>query len=349
MRPLLIVAALCSVALATVGTFPYPPVSTAHHHRPAPKPTSVPTPTPSPAPTPTASPSPTTAPPTYAGCPVFTANDPAYNANIGAASPDPLSSAYIAGLGSNSSWSNDEIETLNTADASTPIVSVGSKKPYHVMPPEPWLPSFKIEPVSDAHSFVLDKATCHVYELYQTTYANGALSAYSGGDWDLTKPFVVSTPPASGPNATRTSMFAGAVKYPELAAGQINHALLLIVPYNMASQWGFGSPAAGTDGIVYEGPGPLPMPYGAKLRLRADYPTAGLGPQALTVVRTLQTYGAIVSDTGCCYKLIFMHDPATLDAFDFSQLDALKPKPTDWTVVTLPAVQCYPGHPGCVP
>ncbi|HEY1656179.1 MAG TPA: hypothetical protein VGF86_13820 [Candidatus Tumulicola sp.] len=299
---------------------------------------------PSPSPHPSATATQPGSGPTYDGCPVFPASDSAYNANIANAPVDSNSGSYIAGLGSNASWSNDTIEYLNTANNSTPVLGVSSKEPWHSMPPEPWLSSFRIEQVSDAHSFVLQKDSCHIYELYETTYSNGKLSAYSGGDWNLTKPYVVRNPGSSGPNATGTSMFAGAVKYPELASGAVNHALLLIVPYDMLAQWQFVSPATSTDGIPYKGPGPMAMPYGAKLRLRADFPITGFGTQAKAVVKALQTYGAIVSDTGCCYKLTYMHDLASSDAFNFSDLNQIKPRPSDWAVIHLPAVQRVPGH-----
>jgi hypothetical protein len=310
-------------------------------HYPSPKPS--PSNSPSPHPSPTATTQPGSGP-TYDGCPVFPAGDPAFNANVANAAVDPNSASYIAGLGSNTSWSNDTIEYLNTANNSTPVLTVSPKEPWHSMPNEPWLSSFLIEQSGDAHSFVLQKDSCHIYELYSTTYSNGALSAYSGGDWNLTKPYVVRNPGSSGPNATGTSMFAGAVKYAELASGSVNHAVLLIVPYNMLAEWQFVSPATSTDAIPYQGPGPMAMPYGAKLRLRADFPTTGFGTQAKAVVQALQTYGAIVSDTGCCYKLTYMHDLTTPDAFNFGDLDQIKPRPTDWVVTQLPAIQRVPGH-----
>lgn len=210
---------------------------------------------------------------------------------------------------------------------------------WHQEAPEPWLPSYKIEPVSDAHSFVLDTSTCHIYELYNTKYSSGTLSAYSGGNWNLGEAFVPNPPGVSSAVAAGDSMFAGAVKYEELASGQVKHALFLIAPYHMLAQWNYVRPASSTDGITYEGPGPLPLPYGAKLRLRSNYPETGLGSQALAVVHALKTYGAILSDTGCCYKFIYMNDLSTANAFDYADLDKLNTiKPTDWQVVKLPSI-----------
>jgi hypothetical protein len=276
---------------------------------------------------------------------VFRAGDSAYNRNIAGAPLDPQSAKYIASLGSNSSWNDDDVEYLNTANASTPVLPVVSKVPWHTMPPEPWLASFIIENLSDAHSFVIDTSACHIYELYSTTYASGTLSAYSGGDWNLKKKFVPNAPGVCSAVASGISRFAGSVKYSELASGSVNHAIFLLVPYNMLAQWSFVRPASDTDQIPYKGPGPVQMPYGAKLRLRSDYPESNLGSQALAVVHALKTYGAIVGDTACCYGLAYMHDLATPDAFDFSDLNKLHAiKPADWQVVKLPQILQVPGH-----
>jgi hypothetical protein len=278
--------------------------------------------------------------PTYDGCPVFPPGDSAYNQNISTTAVDPNSSSYIKSLGSNSSWSNDTSEYLNTATGSTPLLSVHPDVSYHIEPSEPWISSYKIEPFSDAHSFVLDTATCHIYELYDTKYLGSALSAYSGGNWNLRDAFAPYPAGQATAVASGDSMFAGAVKYSELASGSVKHALFLIVPYNMLAEYNFVRPASSTDAIPYKGPGPLPMPYGAKLRLVSNYPTTGLGTQALAVVRALQTYGAIVSDTGCCYKFVYMNDLSTANAFNYQDLNKLNAiKPYDWQVVQLPTVQ----------
>lgn len=281
--------------------------------------------------------------PTYDGCPVFTSTDKYYNKDISGAPLDPNSAKYIQSLGQNQSWDFDSGEYLNTATNQTPVLPVHQDVPWHSEPPEPWLPSYLIEYGSDAHSFVLNTSSCKIYELYATVYSNGSLTAYSGGHWNLRKNYVPYPPGQSTAVASGDSMFAGSVKYTELANGEIDHALFLIAPYNMLSEWSFVRPAASTDAIQYEGPGPMPMPYGAKLRLRADYPESGLGTQSLAVVHALKTYGAIVSDTGCCYKLVFMNDLSTPNNFNWNDLNSLRSiKTTDWGVVKLSRVMQVP-------
>ncbi|HKU80806.1 MAG TPA: hypothetical protein VJP76_01455, partial [Candidatus Tumulicola sp.] len=281
--------------------------------------------------------------PAYDGCPIFPPGDPAYNRDLSNAPVAPDSNRYAQSLGTNRSWDDDRIEYINVADGGA-LVPVASKVRWHSMPPQPWQPSYRIEPVADAHSFVLDTATCHLYELYQTTY-DGRLSAYSGGNWDLRRPFVPNPPGRSSAVASGISMFAGAIKYRELLAGRIDHALFLIVPYGMLAQWSFVRPASSTDGQPYRGSGDYALPYGARLRLRPDFPENGAGPQARAVFRALKTYGAIVGDTGCCYKLVYMNDPLGADAFDDRDLAAVHAiGPSDWQVLALPGVLRVPGH-----
>lgn len=285
----------------------------------------------------------TAAGPTYDGCPVFPPGDAAYNRDISRAPIAADSQLYVRSLGTNNSWDDDRIEYLNVAHGG-PLVPVASKVRWHSMPPQPWQPSFRIEPVADAHSFVLDTATCHLYELYQTSY-DGRLSAYSGGNWDLRRPFVPNPPGQSSAVASGISMFAGAVKYRELASGRVDHALFLIVPYGTLAQWSFVRPASSTDGQPYRGSGSYQLPYGTRLRLRADFPETGAGPQARAVFRALKTYGAIVGDTGCCYKLVYMNDPSASDAFDDGDLAAVHAiGPLDWQVLPLSDVGRVPGH-----
>jgi hypothetical protein len=281
--------------------------------------------------------------PTYDGCPVFPRSSGAYNEDISRKPIDPNSSAYIASLrGFTTGWDNDTSEYLNTADDLTPVLPVQQQVRYHSMAPEPWLPSFMIERESDAHSFVLDVSSCHIYELYNTVYAlsTNRLGAYSGGNWNLRTPYVAQPPDHPSAVASGISMFAGAVKYSELASGHVTHALFLIAPQHSLSQWNFVQPASDTGQIPYTGTGSVQLPYGAKLRLRLDYPTADLGPQALAVVRALKQYGAIVADTGGAWKFVYMNDPLTLNAFDYEDLAKLNAiRPTDWVVPRLPTVQ----------
>jgi hypothetical protein len=284
----------------------------------------------------------------YDGCPVFARHNYAYNGDLSNRPVDPNSAAYIASLADfTTGWDNDTAEYLNTADSSTQVMRVVQQVWFHRMPAQPWQPGFRIEDKPDAHSFVLDTSSCHIYELYNTHYFGGiTLSAYSGGNWALNGPYIINTSGEPTAVASGLSMFAGAVKWTELASGRITHTLFLIAPNNSLSQWNYVQPASDTGQIPYRGRAPMQLPYGAKLRLRANFPTTGLGPQALTVVAALQRYGAIIGDTGGAWKFVYMNDLRYANAFDFFELDALRIAPGDWQVVKLPPVRTIPHRDG---
>ncbi|HET9029940.1 MAG TPA: LamG domain-containing protein [Candidatus Aquilonibacter sp.] len=341
------VAAHYAAAITTATPTPAPtatPTAT-----PTAKPTVAPTPTPTVAPTATPLPA-TIAGATYAGCPVFTAGD-YYNNNISSASIDPNSAAYIKAVYSTGDtggfYASTGVEKVNLASASTPLYTVKQQVSYHSFPVAyPWLSSYFIEPLSDKHSMVVQNASCHLYEAYGTTFSNNVLSAYSGANWDLTKPFAPL--PAGQPSAMASglSLFAGAVKWEDYQSGTIRHALNWGGVAHTVAQYKFVLPASDTDQLAFNG-GSLPqLPYGAHLRLKASFSTAGWGPEATAVAQAMKTYGIYLADTGSSGNaLYFTNAPDGSNPWNGSDLSALgKIHITDFDVLTLPPVQTVPGH-----
>jgi len=117
--------------------------------------------------------------------------------------------------------------------------------------------------------------------------------------WDMTRVY-----PPSGRGEQCTS--ADAAGYPiapllftadEVAAGSIDHAIRFILPNARIRSGVYVHPAThGTRST--SGPGEAP-PYGARLRLRADYPLDRLpNAGARVVARAMQRYGILLSDGG---------------------------------------------------
>lgn len=247
---------------------------------------------------------------TFAGCPIFTAGG-WYNKPVAGAPTDPNSAAYINGAVAAGATSGLEMyfpssEYVNIATSSTPRLAVHQKVSYHQFPvPYPWASNFKIEPAGDGHAMVLDTATCHLYESYGTAYtaSTNTLAAYSGADWDLSKPFAQL--PAGQPSAMAAglSIFAGMVKWEEVQTGTIHHALNIAIPAGTACYRCYTAPASASESYTYKGSSAYQIPYGGHLRLKASFNVSGLGPQAQVVARALQTYGAYMADTGCCMEL----------------------------------------------
>lgn len=339
---------------ATTGsggvTSPSTPAPTA-----APVQTAAPTAAPAKTAAPTAAPVPTTAPSsgnvaTYQGCPVFTAGD-YYNAPVSSSALDPNSANYINGAvaagDTGTFYASTGYEKVNVASSSTPMMTVQPKVSYHSFPAQyPWQSGYYIEGLSDGHGMVVQTSSCHLYESYNTSFSGGVLSAYSGANWDLTKPFVPMAAGSPSAMASGLSIFAGMVKWEDYQSGAIRHALNFAAPAGSVAQWKFVRPASDTDGLAFKGSSSYQLPYGAHLRLKASVSTAGWGPESAMVANALKTYGMYLADTGSSDNaLYFANSSSGTNPWSSSDLSSLsKLHLSDFEVVTLPTVQTVPGH-----
>jgi serine/threonine-protein kinase len=82
----------------------------------------------------------------------------------------------------------------------------------------------------------------------------------------------------------------------EIREGVIPHAIRFILPNRLMRERTYVRPATHSTGAT-TGPSDAP-PYGARLRLRADYDMSGLEPAAQVVAEALRDYGMILSDGG---------------------------------------------------
>jgi hypothetical protein len=356
------------------GLTPNAPLDTStykHHGKPAPtasptaapsasaspKATATPVTSATPTPAPVVTPVPTAAPIAstgnvahYQGCPVFTAGD-YYNAPISSASLDPNSANYITSQYSAGNtygfYASTGYEKVNQANNSTPLLTVKQKVSYHTFPvPYPWQSGYYIEPLNDAHAMVVQTQSCHLYEAYSTSYSSGVLSAYSGANWDMTKGFVPLPGGSPSAMASGLSIFAGMVKWEDYQSGAIDHALNWAAPAGTVAAWKYVRPASDTDGLAFKGTSAYQLPYGAHLRLKASFSTAGMGPEATMVINAMKTYGIYLADTGSSSNALYFADDANgTNPWNSSDLSALsKIHITDFDVVTLPAIQTVPGH-----
>lgn len=286
---------------------------------------------------------------TFHGCPVFTAGD-YYNANVQSATVDPNSVAYISSMQSAGDtggfYASTSVQRVNLATSATPLLTVHPQVSYHTFPtPYPWTSAFYISSLNDRHAMVVQTNSCHVYEAYHTSLSTGLLSAYSGANWDLTKAFVPMQAGSPSAMASGLPFFAGMVKWEDYQSGSINHALNWAAIAHTVAQYKFVRPASDTDWLTFSGNG-LQLPYGAHLRLKASFGTAGWGPQATMVANAMKTYGIYLADTGSSGNgLYFANGSDGSNPWNTSDLSALgKIHISDFDVLTLPAVQNVPGH-----
>jgi hypothetical protein len=149
-----------------------------------------------------------------------------------------------------------------------------------------------VEGGGDRHVILYDPARCRAYELYAAyPQAGGAWRAGSGAVYDLRanrlRPAGWTSADAAG-----LPILAGLVRYAEVAAGHVDHAIRVTVPRTRAAYvWPARHQASSaTD--------PALPPMGLRLRLKATVDVSRLPAQARVVARAMQRYGVIVADNG---------------------------------------------------
>jgi hypothetical protein len=242
-------------------------------------------------------------------------------------------------------WIADEpVRFVNLADAATPLRRVRQKVAYHHFDAlYPWDDRFRIEPLSDAHAIVVRTDTCELYETYDTSYSDGILSAYSGAHWDLRRPFLPLAPGTPSAMASGLPMYAGMIRWEEVAAGSIHHALNWAAPAGTVAQWGFVRPGSDTDHLRFKGESAYQLPYGARLRLRASFDTSHFGRQSAAIARAMKTYGIVLADTARTnelYNALALDGSNHWDASDLAALSTIRI--SDFEVLALGRIERAP-------
>jgi hypothetical protein len=151
---------------------------------------------------------------------------------------------------------------------------------------------------NDCHLIVVDRAAARLHEVYQATVDGaGLVHGQCAISWTLSTSY-----PADMRGDQCTSADAAGLPITpllfsadEIAAGSIDHAIRFILPNSRIRAGVFVHPASHAG--APSGPATT-VPYGARLRLRADFPVAGLPAPAQVVARALQRYGMILADGG---------------------------------------------------
>ncbi len=144
----------------------------------------------------------------------------------------------------------------------------------------------------DRHVLIIDNGNCWLYELYGAYRLNpGLWVGGSGAVWDLEaneqRPYTWTSADAAG-----LPIFPGLVRYDEVSAGAINHAIRVTLQY---SQQAFTPPAshwASNSGNQYA------APMGMRLRLKANFDISGFSPANQVILTALKQYGTIMADNG---------------------------------------------------
>lgn len=143
----------------------------------------------------------------------------------------------------------------------------------------------------DRHVLVLDNVNCFLYELFSSYPQTAAWNADSGAVWDLLadeqRPWTWTSADAAG-----LPVFPGLVRYDEIAAGQIRHAIRFTASKSKAAMTPPASHWAGnsTD--------PNAPPMGMRLRLKASFNGSSYSPANQVILAAMKKYGLILADNG---------------------------------------------------
>ena len=172
-----------------------------------------------------------------------------------------------------------------------------------------------VESGSDRHVLVLRQGTCDLFELgVARRTANGWLAA-GGARFDLTsnvtRPLTWTSSDAAG-----LPILPGLVRYEEVAAGHIDHAIR--VTFDVTRR-GFILPAThfASSNTNIDAPA-----MGQRLRLKASFNVNALTGQAKVIAVAMQNYGLIVADNGSNWFFQGAPNAGWVDS-DLNQLKAI--------------------------
>lgn len=245
--------------------------------------------------------------PLLEGCPVFLP-DHILNTPIDTLPVDPNSAAYIASIGASDHFHADFGSGIwpdpggfpigipyNVVPGSQPKVPIDFYYPGDSDPgpyPIPANPKIEGNPAKgDRHILILDKDNCLLYEIFDAWYADGQWHGGSGAIFNL-KSYALRPAGHTSADAAGLPILSGLVRYDEVAAGEIQHAIRFTVSQTRKAYiWPARHYASSLTGAQYP-------PMGQRFRLKSTYNITSFSPQAQVILRAMKKYGIILADNG---------------------------------------------------
>jgi hypothetical protein len=190
--------------------------------------------------------------------------------------------------------------------------------------PYPIPTNFKREGGSDKHILMVDRDSCRLYELFAAVKGPNGWHAGSGAIWNL-KSNALRPKGWTSADAAGLPILPGLVRFHEVAAGAIRHALRFTAPETRRS---YIYPARHFASDYTNAKYP---PMGLRVRLKKSVDISHFGPQARVLLKALKLYGMILADNGSPWYVTGapdprwddddMHDLHTLHGSDFEVVD----------------------------
>ncbi len=233
--------------------------------------------------------------------------DSVWHADVSHLPVQPSSTAMVAAIGAGAAVHPDfGAGTIDGAPFGMPVTTVpagqrpvpvsfeyageSDRGPYPI--PANALVEGGPEATGDRHVIIYDPAACRAYELFAAyPHPDGSWRAGSGAIFDLRSDRLRPAGWTSA-DAAGLSILAGLVRYDEVAAGHVDHAIRMTVPRSRNTYvWPARHAASSLTDVA------LP-PMGQRFRLKATVDISRFPPQARVIAAAMRRYGTIVADNG---------------------------------------------------
>ena len=168
----------------------------------------------------------------------------------------------------------------------------------------------------DRHVLVVDRSSCKLFELYRAFFVpkpRPHWNADAGVEWDL-RSAALRPDGWTSADAAGLPIFPGLVRYEEVAAGHLDHAIRVTMD-STRNAW--VHPASHCAGDTSSAAAPA---MGTRLRLKAGYGLGGFHGAARVIAEAMKQYGLIVADNGSNWYISGSSD----HRWDDEDLDQLK-------------------------
>lgn len=177
----------------------------------------------------------------------------------------------------------------------------------------------------DRHVIVVDRHRCELFELFDANPGGGHWTAASGARYELDSSELRPDGWTSA-DAAGLPIFPGLVRYDEVAAGEIEHAIRFTAPQTQkAHVWPARHDASSSTDVG------LP-PMGQRFRLRANFNTSGFSPDVRVILTAMKRYGIVLADNGSSWYISgapderwdndVLHELKTIPGSAFEAVDA---------------------------
>lgn len=267
--------------------------------------------------------------PQIAGCPVFPA-DNVWNFPIDKLPVDTHSKDYVGTIGADAglhpNFGTDPrygipINIINSKVRPVRVTfqySDDSDLSNYPIPPNALMeggPTAKAD--DDRHIILVDKDRCLLMELFAVQrQSDDFYKAGSAIKMDLTSNALRGDGKGSA-DAAGLPILPGLVRYDEVAAGEIRHALRFTAP---KTQHAYVWPARHYASVITD---PKYPPMGARFRLRADFDISGFSKTNQVILTALKRYGMFLADNGAPWFITGTPDPRWNDD-DLHDLNKVK-------------------------